>query len=99
MSPPRKMDQVIRTFCSLAAFALMTIGACFYFASDAKLELQRPMLVNDLGTSAMLMEAPLSLKVNEEYGWRLKASGILSVIFGVLMFAGCFLGEKKPAQQ
>ena len=77
----------------------MTLGACFYFASDAKLELQRPTLVNDLGTSAMLMEEPISLKVNEEYSWRLKASGIVSVLFGILMFAGCFLGEKKPSQQ
>ena len=77
----------------------MTLGACVYLVGDADLELQTPTLVNDLGFSAMLMEKPHGWKASDEFRWRLKASGIVSVLFGILMFAGCFLGEKKPTQQ
>jgi hypothetical protein len=75
----------------------MTLGACVYLVGDVKLD--RPTLISEAGSFALMVEEPIRFRVSEEYGWRLKASGIVSVLFGILMFAGCFLGEKKPTQQ
>ncbi len=75
----------------------MTLGACFYFAGDAKLD--QPTLISGSERSTLMLERPIRLSVSDEFSWRLKASGIVSVLFGILMFAGCFLGEKKTSQQ